>query len=265
MYPLIGTQLFNHTNASTISSGQVSLGKVNNSPPVTARLTTQRQAPQISLSTDNVPPSGALISSDPFPSPQSEAQEPNKQNVNGSGSVHFPFYYLDAEYETLEAAETMSATGASSMPDVQTDGAEEASGTETLASLKSSIDRTFQRFADRLAQNPLQVIRYEYKGFPLLYNRSDSTGKLILAARTSSIDSGREIHLPRCQNCKRLRVFEMQITPHAISRLEGEEGSVSGMEWGTIILGVCEGNCEQVNNKIGEVSHLEEWVGVQWE
>ena len=57
----------------------------------------------------------------------------------------------------------------------------------------------------------------------------------------------------------------MQVTPHTITQLEGEGEAAGGMDWGTIILGVCEGNCERQDLEVGEVSHLEEWVGVQWE
>lgn len=55
--------------------------------------------------------------------------------------------------------------------------------------------------------------------------------------------------------------------PHAISVLEegrniglGEKDD-AGMEWGTVILGVCAGNCGEE----GVVSWREEWAGVQWE
>lgn len=55
--------------------------------------------------------------------------------------------------------------------------------------------------------------------------------------------------------------------PHAISVLEegksiglGEKYD-AGMEWGTVILGVCADDCGEE----GVVSWREEWAGVQWE
>jgi pre-rRNA-processing protein TSR4 len=37
------------------------------------------------------------------------------------------------------------------------------------------------------------------------------------------------------------------------------------MEWGTVIVGVCERDCSPRHVGTGEVGYLEEWAGVQWE
>jgi pre-rRNA-processing protein TSR4 len=37
------------------------------------------------------------------------------------------------------------------------------------------------------------------------------------------------------------------------------------MEWGTIIVGVCERDCQQKRVEHGGVGYVEEWAGVQWE
>jgi pre-rRNA-processing protein TSR4 len=37
------------------------------------------------------------------------------------------------------------------------------------------------------------------------------------------------------------------------------------MEWGTVIVGGCEGDCQVRGVNAGGVGYLEEWVGVQWE
>jgi pre-rRNA-processing protein TSR4 len=55
------------------------------------------------------------------------------------------------------------------------------------------------------------------------------------------------------------------LTPHAITELEAHEMSIDGMEWGTIILGVCSKDCKPADVPEGEVGYVEEWVGVQWE
>jgi len=73
-------------------------------------------------------------------------------------------------------------------------------------------------------------------------------------------------------------VFELQLTPHAIVELEAEEegaatGAGDGMEWGTVVLGVCERDCYgragadggDDDEDGGAVRYYEEWVGVQWE
>lgn len=75
--------------------------------------------------------------------------------------------------------------------------------------------------------------------------------------------------MPRCEYCGSERVFELQLVPHAISVLEeGREGvglgdGEGGMEWGTIILGVCGRDCAP--DRVGVVGWREEWAGVQWE
>lgn len=50
--------------------------------------------------------------------------------------------------------------------------------------------------------------------------------------------------------------------------LEVQEVGLEGMEWGTVVLGVCAGDCQVGGIKVGEgggVGYVEEWVGVQWE
>ena len=138
---------------------------------------------------------------------------------------------------------------------------------------ESTIDKTFQKFADRLAQNPEQVLRYEFGGSPLLYSKTDLVGKLFSSSASSASESkiktasrlGHGTKIPRCPNCNASRVFELQLVPQAIAELEIEEEGLEGMEWGTVILGVCEKDCAERGVRAGEVGWVEEWVGVQWE
>jgi len=138
-------------------------------------------------------------------------------------------------------------------------------GKEDKEVFESSMDRTFQKFADRLAQNPEQVLRYEFGGQPLLYSNQDLVGKMIEGpsgqGKVRSVGS----RVPRCANCGAERAFELQLTPHAIVDLEAEELGIEGMEWGTIILMVCGKDCVARGVGAGEVGYVEEWVGVQWE
>lgn len=91
--------------------------------------------------------------------------------------------------------------------------------------------------------------------------------------------------MPRCGNCNAPRVFELQLTPQAIAELEAEEEmSLEGMDWGSVILGVCSRDCVPPGgvegeaagekgkgegngngNGNGKVGYVEEWIGVQWE
>jgi pre-rRNA-processing protein TSR4 len=134
---------------------------------------------------------------------------------------------------------------------------------------ESAMDKTFQKFADRMAQNPEQVLRYEFGGSPLLYSTTDAVGKLLAPANSASkvttaasVDGSR---IPRCAACGSSRLFELQLTPHAITVLEENEMSIEGMDWGTVILAACGKDCSPHGTEVGQVGYTEEWVGVQWE
>ncbi|KAF2252380.1 hypothetical protein BU26DRAFT_479997 [Trematosphaeria pertusa] len=157
----------------------------------------------------------------------------------------YPHYHLDAEYETLDAPSAPQIPENARM-DVDAEGSG-GGGKEDKEVFESSLDKTFQKFADRVGQNAEQVLRYEFKGKPLLYSDTDSVGKLLAAYSEHGSSSN------------------TKLTPHAITELETDEMSIDGMEWGTIILGVCSKDCGPSDVAEGEVGYVEEWVGVQWE
>jgi pre-rRNA-processing protein TSR4 len=179
----------------------------------------------------------------------------------------YPSLHLDAEFETLSAPSTPQMAHKIPVIEASDSG---GGGKEDKDLYESAMDKTFQKFADRVAQNPEQVIRYEFSGSPLLYSAVDPVGKLLSPLMHKSegkviITGGEASRIPRCENCGALRVFEVQLTPHAIAVLEEDEMSVDGMDWGTIILAVCSKDCKAPDTSNGEVGYLEEWVGVQWE
>lgn len=147
-----------------------------------------------------------------------------------------------------------------------------AGAKEEKEAFESTLDKTFQRFADRLAQNPDQVLRYEFRGIPLLYSRDDAVGKLLAPHQPDGNEKVKTVSgskggkgIPRCTSCGAERIFEMQLTPQAITELEAEEMGLEGMEWGTIIMAVCGKDCMPSDLKQGDVGYVEEWIGVQWE
>jgi pre-rRNA-processing protein TSR4 len=192
----------------------------------------------------------------------------------------YPQYYFDAEYETL------SRPSSPSLPAYTTDIGEESAaaaaggGGDIKDAFESSLDKDFLRFSTRLAHNPEQVLRYEFRGSPLLYSTTDAVGKMFSSPSGNAVShvktslgkssSSNNNRIPRCESCGRERVFELQLVPHAIAVLEQGRENIgfgpkddAGMEWGTIILGVCAGNCAP--DTVGQVDWREEWVGVQWE
>jgi pre-rRNA-processing protein TSR4 len=168
----------------------------------------------------------------------------------------YPQFYFDAEYETLVPAKPMPQKTEMLLDD---------NGGESLPVSSSDaddghLDVAFQKFADRAGHNPEQVLRYERGGTPLLYSHDDEVAKILLDSRKEF--STRRI--PPCEGCgKRERVFEFQLMPHAITVLEGDELSLDGMEWGTILVATC--TCVPKVRDANGVGWVEEWVGVQWE
>jgi pre-rRNA-processing protein TSR4 len=71
--------------------------------------------------------------------------------------------------------------------------------------------------------------------------------------------------MPRCSNCGTERAFELQLVPQAIAELEVDEEGLDGMEWGTVVVGVCANDCVPNCVKEAEVGWVEEWAGAQWE
>jgi pre-rRNA-processing protein TSR4 len=170
----------------------------------------------------------------------------------------FPRYYLDADGEELEIEKPApSASGPSKTQYDADDSTANAAGKDFF---ESDLDKTFQKFSDRIAQNPEQVLRYEFNGQPLLYSGTDDVAtRFIVPHRKAGAARG----MPRCEKCGAQRVFELQLVPGLIYKLEKDETMDfdDGMDWGTIIVGTCANNCGDP----GAFSFREEWVGVQWE
>ncbi|SPO04302.1 related to rat apoptosis protein RP-8 [Cephalotrichum gorgonifer] len=159
---------------------------------------------------------------------------------------------VDVDYETLDTAPLALPEGA--RVEMEEAVMEEAGpATSGKDEYESTMDHAFQKFADRMSQNPEQVIRYEFAGQPVVYSKEDAVARAL------------ETGVPRCKGCGAERVFEIQLTPHAITELEADEMSLEGMDWGTVIVEVCKEDCQAAGVQEGEVGYVEEWVGVQWE
>ncbi|KAJ5523083.1 hypothetical protein N7513_012627 [Penicillium frequentans] len=175
-------------------------------------------------------------------------------------------YFLDAEYETLSRPSTPTVPDNVQMEPMEEEGA----GGDLKDTFESELDKAFMKFSTRLSHNPEQVLRYEYRGTPLLCSYADPVGKLLhpehSAGRVTTVGGG---HMPRCEYCGAQRVFEVQLVPHAISILEDGRPGVglgegdAGMEWGTIVMGVCSKDCAP--EALWQTGWREEWAGVQWE
>lgn len=242
--------------ANPFSSGEgASTSPFTQSNPLSAQKPAEKPAEKPMSPTADLPKTFAAalnITSPPPSAPQPAEPWPQDSDL----PKPYPLLYLaDADYEQLDKDEP-APLQKFEMMELDTEPSGSGGGKEDKDVYESSIDTTFQKFADRLAQNPEQVVRYEFRGSPLLYTKGDGVGKLLGGEKGKG--------MPNCPNCKSKRVFEVQCAPHMITELEVEELSLEGMEWGTIIVGVCGADCCP-NVRPGQVGYVEEWVGVQWE
>ncbi|KAL9609587.1 MAG: hypothetical protein Q9167_005660 [Letrouitia subvulpina] len=198
------------------------------------------------------------------PPPQPSVLERKPWPLRSELPPAYPTYYIDGEYESLDPSPRSTPSKSASAANVASETPNgKQSEKDDLDGYESTSDSTFLRFASRLAQNPEQVLRYEFVGQPLLYSKSDAVGRLLAPSAPAAGGGSR---MPKCENCGSKRVFEMQLTPQAITELEAEDLKIEdGMEWGTLIVGVCEMDCGEKGVSEGEIGYVEEWVGCQWE
>ena len=253
-------------------------------PPTSTLAAIPPQAPQDSQSDLQETFASKLRVSESSPNPSSSNPSPCEPWPSQSSfPTHYPQLHLDADIETLTPTTDPSQAPNSSSSNSKIQYEDESStSTNTKDAFESDLDKQFLKFSSRLAQNPEQVLRYEFKGAPLLYSSSDAVAsrfpslfhpanpeqnKKITTTASSSSSTTTGNKIPRCESCGANRVFELQLVPGLIAALEEDVGiddlEEEGMEWGTIVLGVCERNCS--TGKVGEVGWREEWVGVQWE
>lgn len=172
------------------------------------------------------------------------------------------FLYVESEHLFDNSATDMAVNQRFELVDASTSNDnDEWSSATADATDDNTIDKVFQKFADIVAQNSEQVVRYERSGTPMMYSKSDAVASQI--TRSGVYDSNL---IPRCPLCGGNRVFEFQLMPYTIEILEQASGidMVNGMEWGTMIVATCEKDCLPTIDDRG-VGYAEEWVGVQWE
>ncbi|CAK7217243.1 hypothetical protein SBRCBS47491_003098 [Sporothrix bragantina] len=217
-------------------------------------------AETLSINNDQAEAAAATVAAPPEPWPAAD-----------TWPAAYPVSWIaEAEYETLDPTPAPISGVVTEAMEVE-DGSAGGSGggKEDKFVFESSMDAAFQKFADRVAQNPDQVIRYEFNGQPLLYNKDDTVAGIWAQSQgggsISTVLASSSGRLPPCPNCRSRRVFEVQLMPHAIDLLEAEELGLEGMDWGTVLVGVCEKDCQAKGTAANDASYLEEWVGVQWE
>ncbi|CEP16280.1 hypothetical protein [Parasitella parasitica] len=140
--------------------------------------------------------------------------------------------------------------------------------------LPKGVDKQFKKFTERVECAPSQCVRYEFNGQPLFYSALRPQDQQRMTSP--------------CKYCKAPRVFEFQLMPNILSILPTTEfaskesaakpndGQIKhadaktvldswnvGMEFGTILVFVCQKDCHQ--GAIDDVSYMEETAIVQYE
>lgn len=143
--------------------------------------------------------------------------------------------------------------------------------------LPKGVDKQFKKFTERVEFNPTQCVRYEFNGQPLFYSS-------LYPQQQQQLSS-------RCQYCNGPKVFEFQLMPNILSILPTSEyatvatgttesASLSGkaknidtktvldswnvgMEFGTILVFVCQKDCHP--GEMEDICYMEETIIVQYE
>jgi len=292
-----GNFLFGGSSKPAVGSNPFSMGSTtSNSNPFSTVSTTNNTTPSSSYTATPNPLSSPPAQQSPSRAPQTSTKSLTKsfaetlKFAEGGLPSHetgdtrcfgpaepwpeklpykYPLFHLDAEYEAIEKTTGLKAHQLKKyerlMSQAEEDGDEEKEGSKSEQDSNTPSngqidDDVFQRFADRIANNPEQVLRYERGSTPLFYAVSDEVGRLL-----NPNDAGfLATRIPKCGNCgDSTRVFEFQITPHAIAVLEGDEEGFDGMDWGTIMAFTCK--CVPKVLDRNRVGYVEEYVSVQWE
>ncbi|GAA5795112.1 programmed cell death protein 2 [Helicostylum pulchrum] len=140
--------------------------------------------------------------------------------------------------------------------------------------LPRGVDKQFKKFTERVECSPSQCVRYGFSGQPLFYSSLSQQQQQLIASH--------------CKHCNGPRVFEFQLMPNILSilptteyatreqnveNLSGKAKNIDtkavldswnvGMEFGTILVFVCQKDCHPGN--LEDVAYVEEAIVVQYE
>lgn len=197
---------------------------------------------------------------------------------------HFPGHYLYIDEERLDNYEAMGIDMSryKEYLDMEKDllmeidevGGETWQGeTYEKQHLPKGVDKQFKKFTERVECAPSQCVRYGFGGQPLFYSSLQPQQQQLITSP--------------CKHCNGPRVFEFQLMPNILSILPTTEYASKdqnnninakvknidtktvleswnvGMEFGTILVFVCQKDCHP--GKLEDVSYVEEAIIVQYE
>ena len=173
----------------------------------------------------------------------------------------YPNQYIAIGQERLASSPKSTKPSSSKLQDTGSSSSSEGGMTWGKESYEvMDYDKRFQKFVDRISQNPKQALRYSRGLVPLFYSSKDTLGRVLLNEKGALIPNV----IPPCALCREPRVVELQVMPQAAASLVEETleslKSEKGIDWGIITVATCGKDCGL--KKGGEVSFIEEWVSV---
>lgn len=185
---------------------------------------------------------------------------PKAPSNKASELPEYPGYFLYVDQENFHKKKAQKLPDNVNIADSALDYELETSSARELAPESQAVatslqDKVFQHFSEIVEYNPLQVLRYDLGGSPLLFS---SLGEVAGQVAQSLVPKP-------AYNPSSERRFELQVMPKTIIDFEKNNVEITGgIEWGTIIVYT---DVEDYVPNLDEnhVGYVEEWVGVQWE
>uniref|UniRef100_A0A182WKG6 MYND-type domain-containing protein n=1 Tax=Anopheles minimus TaxID=112268 RepID=A0A182WKG6_9DIPT len=150
---------------------------------------------------------------------------------SGSSSILFPEFEIITEAEEYEPKAKLSEEENMKRQMAELERLKQEGKAGTLDELPEAEldkysadqleDKTFDKFKERISEDPEQVLRYERGGKPLWL--SPVVPK----------------NIPVCERCTGPRVFEFQIMPQMLNSLNNDQ-----LDWGTLVCYTCEASCD---------------------
>ncbi|KAI8825764.1 programmed cell death protein 2 [Fimicolochytrium jonesii] len=107
---------------------------------------------------------------------------------------------------------------------------------EDMEETEVDVDKAFLKFQKRVLREPEQVIRYARVSY--------EDGKDPEPLWVSDSGKPQAEHIPACPHCHGPRVFEFQAMPQLLNVLDINHFTSDALDWGTIIVYSCVGNCQ---------------------
>ncbi|XP_036402090.1 programmed cell death protein 2 [Megalops cyprinoides] len=172
---------------------------------------------------------------------------------NPAGSVGqgflFPEYELVTEPEELpEKEQPRGADEAQTNLDCSSSAADvlQEEELEEMAMHETEENKVFQKFKERTAPEPHQVLRYCRRGPPLWVSAKGIPNAEVIP----------------CCPCGAKRIFEFQVMPQLLNHLKVDSPQAS-IDWGTLAVYTCEDSCDQGHRYSPEFIWKQDFTGEQ--